>query len=172
MTTDWNIPGWVVNYLVEVRGGDLAKVGYVPSGQAAGTLLGRLLLMEPTHRFGEKRMLLLYFVISVGLQIVFWLVPNIIAGATALSIMGFFQGPFFATVSIDAGVCENERHRTGKSLMMLRRRGFQSHRNFSRGKSNQQLSVREFTQLNTHALSVHIECQLGLPTHCQQVSYL
>ncbi|KAJ0117815.1 MFS general substrate transporter [Diaporthe amygdali] len=89
--------GWVVAYLVSVRGGDVAKVGYVPSGQAAGTLLGRLLLPEPTHRFGEKRMLLIYFVISIGLQLVFWLVPNIIAGATALSIMGFFQGPFFAT---------------------------------------------------------------------------
>ncbi|KAL1852865.1 hypothetical protein Daus18300_012029 [Diaporthe australafricana] len=89
--------GWVVAYLVSVRGGDIAKVGYVPSGQAAGTLLGRLLLPEPTFRFGEKRMLLLYFVISIGLQLVFWLVPNIVAGATALSIMGFFQGPFFAT---------------------------------------------------------------------------
>lgn len=65
-------------------------------------LLGRLLLPEPTHRFGEKPMLLLYFVISIGLQLVFWLVPNIIAGATALSIMGFFQGPFFATVSVEA----------------------------------------------------------------------
>ncbi|KKY37698.1 putative mfs transporter [Diaporthe ampelina] len=89
--------GWVVAYLVELRGGDVAKVGYVPSGQAAGMLLGRLLLLEPTHRFGEKPMLLLYFIISIGLQLVSWLVPNIIAGATALSIMGFFQGPFFAT---------------------------------------------------------------------------
>lgn len=133
----------MVNYLVEVRGGDLAKVGYVPSGQAAGTLLGRLLLMEPTHRFGEKPMLLLYFVISIGLQLVFWLVPNIIAGATALSIMGFFQGPFFATVSVEAGICEDEYYCTGKSLMMLWRREFQSHRNFSRGKSNRQLSVRK-----------------------------
>lgn len=76
----------------------------MPSGQAAGMLLGRLLLPEPTHRFGEKPMLLLYFVISIGLQLVFWLVPNIIAGATALSIMGFFQGPFFATVSAEAAI--------------------------------------------------------------------
>ncbi|KAI3392899.1 hypothetical protein diail_4986 [Diaporthe ilicicola] len=52
---------------------------------------------EPTHRFGEKRMLLLYFVVSIGLQLMFWLVPNITADATALSLMGFFQGPFFAT---------------------------------------------------------------------------
>lgn len=78
----------------------------MPSGQAAGTLLGRLLLPEPTFRFGEKRMLLLYFVISIGLQVVFWLVPNIVAGATALSIMGFFQGPFFATVSIESAMCD------------------------------------------------------------------
>lgn len=91
-----------------MRGGDVAKVGYVPSGQAAGMLLGRLLLPEPTHRFGEKPMLLLYFVISIGLQLVFWLVPNIIAGATALSIMGFFQGPFFATVGVESGLCGSQ----------------------------------------------------------------
>lgn len=73
-------------------------MGYVPTGWAGGVLLGRLLLAEPTFRFGEQRMILLYGVLSIGLQLVFWLAPNIIAGATALSIMGFFQGPFFATV--------------------------------------------------------------------------
>lgn len=45
-------------------------------------------------------MILIYFVITIGFQLIFWLVPNIIADATALSIQGFFQGPFFATVGI------------------------------------------------------------------------
>lgn len=139
-------PGWVVSYLVEVRGGDVAKVGYVPSGQAAGMLLGRLLLPEPTHRFGEKPMLLLYFIISIGLQLVFWLVPNIIAGATALSIMGFFQGPFFATVSNEAylGIFAVVGTVVLEDLLtMLGRRGFQLRRRFSHGKSSRQLSVRQ-----------------------------
>ncbi|ORY71693.1 MFS transporter [Pseudomassariella vexata] len=89
--------GWVVEFLYTVRGGDLSKMGYVPAGYAAGLLLGRLLLAEPTFRFGEQRMLLVYSTICVGLQLVFWLQPNIVASATALSLMGFFFGPFFAT---------------------------------------------------------------------------
>ena len=73
-------------------------MGYVPTGYYTGMFLGRLLLAEPTFRFGERRMILIYSAICVALQLVFWLAPNIIASATALSLMGFFYGPFFATV--------------------------------------------------------------------------
>lgn len=89
--------GWVVEFLTTVRGGRLSQMGYVPTGYSGGLFLGRLLLAEPTFRFGEQRMLLVYSVICVALQLVFWLQPNIIASATALSLMGFFFGPFFAT---------------------------------------------------------------------------
>ncbi|KAB2580505.1 hypothetical protein DBV05_g931 [Lasiodiplodia theobromae] len=88
--------GWVVEYLVEVRGGDLADMGYVPAGFNGGSFLGRLLLAEPTHRWGERRMLFIYSVIGVALQLLFWLVPNIIAASVAISLMGFVLGPFFA----------------------------------------------------------------------------
>ncbi|KAK7749420.1 hypothetical protein SLS62_008164 [Diatrype stigma] len=89
--------GWVVEFLTTVRGGDLASVGYVPTGYYGGLLAGRLLLAEPTYRFGERRMLLVYSIICVCLQLVFWLQPNIVGSAVALSLMGFFFGPFFAT---------------------------------------------------------------------------
>lgn len=36
-------------------------------------MLGRLLLAEPTYRLGERRMVFIYCVISVALQLVFWL---------------------------------------------------------------------------------------------------
>jgi fucose permease len=65
--------GWVVEYLVDVRNGDISQMGYVPAGFSGGSLLGRILLPEPTHRFGEKRMVLLYCVLCVGLQLLFWL---------------------------------------------------------------------------------------------------
>jgi fucose permease len=100
--------GWVVQYLVDVRHGMLSKMGYVPSGFAGGTTLGRLLLAEPTHRFGEMRMLLLYSVLCLVMQLVFWLVPNIISSAVAFSFMGFFLGPFFVAVSVlTYSPCEN-----------------------------------------------------------------
>jgi fucose permease len=65
--------GWVVEYLVVVRNGDLARMGYVAVGFSGGGLLGRLLLAEPTHRWGERRMVFLYSVLCVGLQVLFWL---------------------------------------------------------------------------------------------------
>ncbi|KAL0944046.1 glucose and galactose transporter [Colletotrichum truncatum] len=86
--------GWVVEYLITVLGGDLSKMGYVPMGFYGGILLGRLLLAEPTHRFGEQRMVLLYNVLLLGLHLVFWLVPNTAGSATALGLMGFVSGPF------------------------------------------------------------------------------
>jgi len=88
--------GWIVEFLVRVRHGNLSEMGYVPSGSYGGIFLGRLLLAEPTHRFGERWMLLLYAGICFVLQLVFWLVPNLISSIAMFSIMGFFLGPFFA----------------------------------------------------------------------------
>lgn len=88
--------GWVVQYLVSVRHGNLATMGYVPSGYYGGVFLGRLLLAEPTHRYGEHRMLLIYAVLCFAMQLIFWLVPNIISSAVAFSFMGFLLGPAFA----------------------------------------------------------------------------
>ncbi|KAJ0419869.1 major facilitator superfamily domain-containing protein [Aspergillus carlsbadensis] len=89
--------GWIVEYLVDVRNGDLDKMGYVPAGFYGGGFLGRLLLAEPTHRFGERRMVSIYIVLCLALELVFWLVPDIITEAVAISLLGFFSGPFFAT---------------------------------------------------------------------------
>jgi hypothetical protein len=75
-------------------------MGYVPSGFYGGLTLGRLLLAEPTHRFGELRMLLVYTALCFAMQLIFWLVPNIISSAVVFSIMGFFLGPFFAAVGL------------------------------------------------------------------------
>ncbi|KAH6949176.1 major facilitator superfamily domain-containing protein [Fusarium avenaceum] len=89
--------GWVVEYLVAHRNGALDKVGYVPTGFWAGLFLGRLLLAEPTHRFGEQRSIMCLSVICLMFHLLFWLIPNLVAGAVAFSFMGFFFGPFFAT---------------------------------------------------------------------------
>jgi fucose permease len=65
--------GWVVEYLVDVRDGDLERVSYVPAGFSGGCLLGRLLLPEPTHRYGERLMGTGYLAVCLGVQLVFWL---------------------------------------------------------------------------------------------------
>ena len=65
--------GWVVEYLVTVRGGNIVDMGYVSAGFGGGSLLGRILLPEPTHRLGERQMVFLYCVFCLGFQLVFWL---------------------------------------------------------------------------------------------------
>ena len=89
--------GWIVEYLVSARNGKLPDVGYVPAGLWGGIFLGRVLLTEPTHRFGERRMTMGYCTIILALQLIFWLVPNIVSSAVAISFLGFFFGPMFAT---------------------------------------------------------------------------
>ncbi|KAF1951530.1 MFS general substrate transporter [Byssothecium circinans] len=89
--------GWVVEYLVSARNGRLPDVGYVPAGLWGGVFLGRVLLAEPTHRFGERRMMMIYCSLILALQLVFWLVPNLVGSAMAISFLGFFYGPLFAT---------------------------------------------------------------------------
>lgn len=106
-----------MEYLVDVRDGNLATMGYVPAGSYGGMCLGRLLLAEPTHRFGEKRMLLLYATICLAMQLIFWLVPNIISSAISFSIMGFFFGPFFAAVRKKTP----QSHLTGCQLSIISR---------------------------------------------------
>lgn len=65
--------GWVVEYLVDVRDGQLPQMGYVPAGFSGGCLLGRLLLPEVTYRWGERRMIFIYCVLALGFQLLFWL---------------------------------------------------------------------------------------------------
>jgi fucose permease len=65
--------GWVVEYLVDVREGNISAMSYVPAGFSGGALLGRLILPEPTRRFGERLMVTIYCIICIGLQILFWL---------------------------------------------------------------------------------------------------
>ncbi|TVY23261.1 Bypass of stop codon protein [Lachnellula hyalina] len=92
--------GWVVEFLVRTRHGDLHKIGYVPSGFYGGLCLSRLILVEPTHRYGERRMLLLYSILSFAMQLVFWLVKDLATTIVMFSLMGFLMGPFFAAVGL------------------------------------------------------------------------
>lgn len=95
--TEVTAGGWVVEFLIRVRNGAPSKVGYVASGFWGGLTVGRLVLAEPTHRFGDRRMVFLYLVLAIGAQLIFWFVPNLITSAVMISILGFLLGPFFPT---------------------------------------------------------------------------
>ncbi|KAL5336722.1 major facilitator superfamily domain-containing protein [Aspergillus crustosus] len=87
--------GWLVQFLVAVRHGDPEKVGYVASIFWCGFTLGRIALADVTHKFGERRMVFIYISLAIGFQLIFWLIPNIIANAVAVCLLGFFIGPFY-----------------------------------------------------------------------------
>ncbi|KAK6435486.1 hypothetical protein LTR95_008332 [Oleoguttula sp. CCFEE 5521] len=112
--------GWVVEFLVVVRDGDLASVGYVAAAFNGGTALGRFVLAEPTYRWGEKRMLTIYGIASVALELVFWLVPNIVVNAVMVCIMGFVLGPFFATgISVGSKIIPTELQASGLAMIFV-----------------------------------------------------
>lgn len=90
--------GWVVEYLVSARHGRLPDIGYVSAGLSGGMFLGRVLLAEPTHHFGERRMTMGYCCMILALQLIFWLVPNLASSVVSICFFGFFFGPMFATV--------------------------------------------------------------------------
>ncbi|KAL2870037.1 putative MFS transporter [Aspergillus lucknowensis] len=93
--TEINLGAWLVQFLVEVRHGDPEKVGYVASMFWSGFTLGRIGLAEVTHRFGERRMVFVYIALALAFQLMFWLIPNIIANAVSVCLLGFFIGPFY-----------------------------------------------------------------------------
>ncbi|PNP55421.1 hypothetical protein THARTR1_04251 [Trichoderma harzianum] len=112
--------GWVVEYLTQHRHGQLSKVGYVPTGFWAGVVLGRTILAEPTFRFGEQRMILLYSLATLVLQLLFWLLPNLVASASAYALMGFFFGPYFATgMRVSAKTIPRKVQSTGLGLIFV-----------------------------------------------------
>ncbi|KAE8371434.1 major facilitator superfamily domain-containing protein [Aspergillus bertholletiae] len=89
------VGGWMVQFIVSVRNGDPKEVGYIASGFWTGFTLGRVVLADITHYFGERRMVFVYLAVAVTMQLLFWLVPNIIVIAIAVFLLGFVIGPFY-----------------------------------------------------------------------------
>ncbi|TVY33149.1 Bypass of stop codon protein, partial [Lachnellula occidentalis] len=112
--------GWVVEFLLRTRHADLHKIGYVPSGFYGGLCLSRLILVEPTHRYGERRMLLLYSILAFAMQMVFWLVKDLATTIVMFSLMGFLMGPFFAAgVSVTSTLFPLPLRATALGLIFL-----------------------------------------------------
>ncbi|DAA77910.1 TPA_exp: putative MFS transporter [Trichophyton benhamiae CBS 112371] len=114
------VGGWLVEYLVQERKGDLSRVGYVPTGYFGGIMLGRLLLAEPAHRLGEKPVILVCSLCCLALQIVFWRVNNIIADSVVVSVFGFLSGPFFASgMSVASKLIPTHIHTAALGLIFV-----------------------------------------------------
>lgn len=87
--------GWVVTFMLRVRHASAYASGISGSGFWAGMALGRAVLGFVTERFGERLCLAIYLGICLGLQLLFWLVPQFVVSAVAVAFLGFFLGPMF-----------------------------------------------------------------------------
>ncbi|KAI0642730.1 MFS general substrate transporter [Trametes meyenii] len=96
------IGGWIVTYVINERHGG-PNSGYISSGFFGGLTLGRVALLWLNKKIGEWRVIFLYVAICLGLELVVWLVPDLLSGAICVSFVGFFLGPIFPIVMNHAG---------------------------------------------------------------------
>ncbi|EMD35608.1 hypothetical protein CERSUDRAFT_116336 [Gelatoporia subvermispora B] len=91
---EFTIGGWIVTYLQDVRHGGPSS-GYVSFGFFGGLTVGRIALLWLNKKVGERRVIFLYAFLAIGLELVIWLVPSLIGGAVAVSVIGVLLGPVF-----------------------------------------------------------------------------
>nr|QFR37064.1 MFS transporter [Cyberlindnera americana] len=91
-----SIGGWMVTYLIDYRHADESSIGYVSSGIWGGVTLGRFLLTYPLSTYcGVRRSIMVLHVSIIVLDLLAWLVPNIIVDSVCASLIGLCIGPIY-----------------------------------------------------------------------------
>lgn len=93
--TEVSLGGWIVTFMIRVRHGQPFASGMTATGFWLGITMGRVTLGFITPKIGERLAVSIYIVCALGLELLFWLVPQFIVSAVAVSLVGFFIGPFF-----------------------------------------------------------------------------
>ncbi|KAG2354070.1 major facilitator superfamily domain-containing protein [Suillus spraguei] len=88
------VGGWMVTYTIDVRGGGLSS-GYISSGFWGGSMTGRVVLLWVNKKVGGRRVLFIYSILAIGLELVVWLVPSLVGGGVAISIVVVILGPMY-----------------------------------------------------------------------------
>jgi fucose permease len=92
--------GWIVEFMIQVRNGAPFQSGMVATGFWLGITVGRVILGFITPRLGENLAIFLYLLFAMGMQLLFWLVPQFIVSSIAAALVGFFLGPLFPAVVV------------------------------------------------------------------------
>ncbi|QRW20642.1 major facilitator superfamily transporter [Rhizoctonia solani] len=85
------IGGWIVTFIIDERGGGPSS-GYISSGFFGGLMLGRVVLLWVNKKIGERRVIYVYCILCIGLELVVWLVPHLVGNAVAVSMVGLLLG--------------------------------------------------------------------------------
>ncbi|KAF7426170.1 hypothetical protein PC9H_008537 [Pleurotus ostreatus] len=89
--------GWIVTFIINERDGG-PSAGYISSGFFGGLTLGRVGLLWFNKLVGERRVLFVYGILAIILEITIWVVPSIIQNAVAVSFIGVLLGPMFPII--------------------------------------------------------------------------
>ena len=98
--TEVSLGGWVVQFMIRVRDASNFDAGMTSVGFWLGLTIGRSVLGFVTPRIGIKLAVSIYLVLTMALEVVFWLVPQFYVSAVAVSLQGFFLGPLFPAVVV------------------------------------------------------------------------
>ncbi|KAL4772711.1 major facilitator superfamily domain-containing protein [Aspergillus nidulans var. acristatus] len=111
MGVEVSVGGWIVEFMMQVRDGGAVASGLVPTGFWAGITIGRIVLAFANEAIGERLAVIIYLVLAIALELVFWLVPHFVISAVAVSLIGFFTGPLFpAAVTVAAKLLPKHLH--------------------------------------------------------------
>ncbi|KAK0651393.1 major facilitator superfamily domain-containing protein [Cercophora newfieldiana] len=97
-----SLGGWIVTFMLRVRHAEPFIAGLSATFFWLGLTVGRVLLGFITGRIGEKLAITGYLLLSVALQVLYWVVPNFVASAVFVAFLGFFLGPLFPAVIVAA----------------------------------------------------------------------
>jgi fucose permease len=97
--------------MMQVRDGGTVESGLIPTGFWAGITVGRIVLGFVNELLGERLAVIICLALSIALELIFWLVPNFVVSAVAVSLIGFFTGPLFsAAVTMAAKLLPKHLH--------------------------------------------------------------
>lgn len=97
--------------MIQVRHGEPFSSGMTATGFWLGLTIGRVSLGFVTPRIGERLAVSVYLLVAVGCELVFWLVPQFVVSAVAVSLVGFFIGPIFpSTIIVVTKLLPSEMH--------------------------------------------------------------
>lgn len=97
-----SLGGWIVTFMLRVRDAEPFIAGLTVTFFWLGLTVGRVVLGFVTGRIGEKLAIAVYLLLSVALQLLYWLVPNFAASAVFVTFLGFFLGPLFPAAVVAA----------------------------------------------------------------------
>ncbi|KAF4342432.1 bypass of stop codon 6 [Fusarium beomiforme] len=102
VATEVSLGGWIVTFMLRVRHAKPFLAGLTVTLLWLGLTLGRVVLGFATERTGEKTAIMAYLLLSIGLELLYWLVPNFIASVIFVMVLGFFLGPLFPAAMVAA----------------------------------------------------------------------